>query len=82
MPWPDFVRDYVAAGGCAEHCDPKAITFYRVLAALGAFMTSKMGGHLFRTGTKRDLLTAHSGLDSNFRCARNLARALADATEA
>ena len=28
---------------------------------------------------KRDLLTAHSGLDSHFRCARNLARALGDA---
>jgi methylmalonyl-CoA mutase cobalamin-binding subunit len=42
-------------------------------------MTSRMGGHLFRTGSKRDLLTAHSGLDSHFRCARNLARALADA---
>lgn len=81
VPWPDFVRDYVAAGGRIEDCDPKAISFYRVLAALGAFMTSKMGGHLFRTGTKRDLLTAHSGLDSNFRCARNLARALGDAAE-
>ena len=34
---------------------------------------------MFRTGTKRDLLTAHSGLDAHFRAQRNLARALADA---
>jgi methylmalonyl-CoA mutase cobalamin-binding subunit len=53
--------------------------YYRLLAALGAFLTSRTGGHLFRTGAKRDLLTAHSGLDAHFRCARNLARVLADA---
>ena len=35
-------------------------------------MTSRTGGHLFRTGAKRDLLTAHSGLDSHFRAQRNL----------
>ena len=42
-------------------------------------MTSRTGGHLFRTGAKRDLLTAHSGLDSHFRAQRNLARTLRDA---
>ena len=80
MGWPSFVAAYVDAGGRVEDTDPRAITFYRVLMALGGLMTSKMGGHLFRTGVKRDLLTAHSGLDSSFRCARNLARAYADAT--
>jgi aminoglycoside phosphotransferase (APT) family kinase protein len=80
MDWPSFVTAYLEAGGRVEDTDPRAITFYRVLMALGGLMTSKMGGHLFRTGTKRDLLTAHSGLDSSFRCARNLARAYADAT--
>jgi Phosphotransferase enzyme family len=79
MPWADFTQAYVDAGGEPEDTDPGAVTYYRVLSALGGFMTSKMGGHLFRTGTKRDLLTAHSGLDSHFRCARNLARALDDA---
>jgi aminoglycoside phosphotransferase (APT) family kinase protein len=80
MDWPSFVAAYLEAGGREEDTDPRAIAFYRVLMALGGLMTSKMGGHLFRTGTKRDLLTAHSGLDSSFRCARNLARAYADAT--
>jgi len=80
MDWPSFVAAYLDAGGLVEDTDPRAITFYRVLMALGGLMTSKMGGHLFRTGAKRDLLTAHSGLDSSFRCARNLARAYADAT--
>ena len=42
-------------------------------------MSSRTGGHLFRTGAKRDLLTAHSGLDAHFRAQRNLVRALADA---
>ncbi len=42
-------------------------------------MSSRTGGHLFRTGAKRDLLTAHSGLDAHFRAQRNLARALRDA---
>jgi aminoglycoside phosphotransferase (APT) family kinase protein len=79
MPWADFTEAYVDAGGQPEDTDPVAVSYYRVLSALGGFMTSKMGGHLFRTGTKRDLLTAHSGLDSHFRCARNLARALDDA---
>lgn len=79
MPWADFVDAYVRAGGSVDDTDPRAIGYYRVLGALGGFMASRIGGHLFRTGAKRDLLTAHSGLDSHFRCARNLARALADA---
>jgi aminoglycoside phosphotransferase (APT) family kinase protein len=82
MGWPAFVAAYVDAGGPAEDTDPGAIRYYRVLLALGGLMTSKMGGHLFRTGAKRDLLTAHSGLDSYFRCARNLARAMSDAVSA
>jgi aminoglycoside phosphotransferase (APT) family kinase protein len=80
MPWADFIAAYLRAGGHPEDTDPRAIRYYRVLLALGGYMTSRMGGHLFRTGTKRDLLTAHSGLDSSFRCSRNLARALHDAT--
>jgi len=79
LPWDDFVDAYVRAGGSPEAADPRAVAYYRVLSALGGFMASRIGGHMFRTGTKRDLLTAHSGLDSHFRCARNLARALADA---
>jgi aminoglycoside phosphotransferase (APT) family kinase protein len=82
MDWPAFVAAYVEAGGPVEDTDRRAIDYYRVFLSLGGFMTSKSGGHLFRTGAKRDLLTAHSGLDSNFRCARNLARALADAMAA
>jgi aminoglycoside phosphotransferase (APT) family kinase protein len=82
MPWSEFVNAYVDAGGPLEDCEPHAILFYRVLSALGGFMTSRMGGHFFRTGDKRDLLTAHSGLDSHFRCARNLARSLNDAVSA
>jgi len=50
-----------------------------VFFGLGACMSSRTGGHLFHTGAKRDLLTAHSGLDAHFRAQRNLARALADA---
>jgi aminoglycoside phosphotransferase (APT) family kinase protein len=79
VEWPTFVAAYVEAGGPVEATDPRAVAYYRVLSALGGFMTSRLGGHLFRTGAKRDLLTAHSGLDSHFRCARNLARALGDA---
>ena len=79
MPWADFVDAYAGAGGSADDTDPRAVNYYRVLSALGGFMASRMGGHMFRTGTKRDLLTAHSGLDAHFRCARNLARALDEA---
>jgi aminoglycoside phosphotransferase (APT) family kinase protein len=80
MPWPTFVDAYVDAGGPLEDTDERAISYYRVLASLGGLMTSRTGGHLFRTGAKRDLVTAHSGLDSHFRCERNLARALDAAT--
>jgi aminoglycoside phosphotransferase (APT) family kinase protein len=79
LPWPAFVDAYLGAGGPREATDPRAIGFYRVFGALGGFMMSKTGGHLFRTGAKRDLNTAHSGLDSQLRCARDLGRALADA---
>ena len=79
MDGDEFLGAYVAAGGRPEDTDRRAINFYRLVLQLGAYMTSRAGGHLFRSGEKRDLLTAHSGLDSNFRCARNLSRALADA---
>jgi aminoglycoside phosphotransferase (APT) family kinase protein len=79
MDWPDFVAAYGAAGGSPEATDERAVTFYRVFFGLGACMSSRTGGHLFHTGAKRDLLTAHSGLDAHFRAQRNLARALADA---
>ena len=77
--WPEFVEAYVAAGGPSAATDDRAVTYYRVFFALGACMSSRMGGHLFRTGAKRDLLTAHSGLDAHFRAQRNLTRTLADA---
>jgi len=79
MDWPDFVAAYRQAGGSAEATDEQAVTFYRVFFGLGACMSSRTGGHLFRTGAKRDLLTAHSGLDAHFRAQRNLTRTLADA---
>ena len=81
MEWPDFVAAYRGAGGSSEATDEGAVTYYRVFFALGACMSSRTGGDLFRTGAKRDLLTAHSGLDSHFRAQRNLARALADAVQ-
>ena len=79
MAWADFVAAYRRAGGPAEAVEPPAVMYYRLFFVLGACMTSRTGGHLFRTGAKRDLLTAHSGLDAHFRTQRNLARALKDA---
>ena len=79
MDWPDFVAAYRQAGGSTEATDERSVTFYRVFFGLGACMSSRTGGHLFRTGAKRDLLTAHSGLDAHFRAQRNLVRALDDA---
>jgi aminoglycoside phosphotransferase (APT) family kinase protein len=79
MAWDEFVEAYRTAGGPAEAVDAPAVMYYRVFFALGACMTSRTGGHLFRTGAKRDLLTAHSGLDAHFRTQRNLVRALNDA---
>jgi aminoglycoside phosphotransferase (APT) family kinase protein len=80
LPWDEFVAAYLSAGGPSDAVDRRAIAFYRLFFSLGACMTSRTGGHLFRTGVKRDLLTAHSGLDAHFRTQRNLARALKDAT--
>ncbi len=82
MGWGAFADAYVAAGGRPEAADPRALAFYRVFLCLGGVMTSRTGGHLFRTGAKRDLVTAHSGLDAHFRAQRNLARALHDALRA
>jgi aminoglycoside phosphotransferase (APT) family kinase protein len=79
MEWPSFIATYCAAGGSVEATDEWAVTYYRVFFGLGACMSSRTGGDLFRSGDKRDLLTAHSGLDSHFRAQRNLVRALADA---
>jgi aminoglycoside phosphotransferase (APT) family kinase protein len=79
MDWPEFVAAYRGAGGPPEATNERAVTYYRVFFALGACVSSRTGGHLFRTGAKRDLVTAHSGLDAHFRAQRNLVRALEDA---
>ncbi len=76
LAWGEFVDAYLAAGGPPEATQPDAVAFYRVFFALGACMSSRTGGDLFRSGAKRDLVTAHSGLDAHFRAQRNLARAL------
>jgi aminoglycoside phosphotransferase (APT) family kinase protein len=81
LGWDAFAEAYVAAGGPPEATDPRTLVFYRVFICLGGVMTSRTGGHLFRTGAKRDLVTAHSGLDAHFRAQRNLARALRDALD-
>jgi hypothetical protein len=79
MGWPAFAEAYRGAGGSSAATDERAVTYYRVFFGFGACMSSRTGGHLFRSGAKRDLLTAHSGLDAHFRAQRNLVRALADA---
>ena len=79
MAWDDFADAYRGAGGQAGATDSRGVTYYRVFFALGACMSSRVGGDLFRSGAKRDLVTAHSGLDAHFRAQRNLARALGDA---
>ncbi len=78
MTWEEFTDAYRAAGGPAGATDSRGVAYYRVFFALGACMSSRIGGDLFRSGVKRDLLTAHSGLDAHFRAQRNLARALGD----
>ena len=50
--WPEFVDAYRAAGGPPEATDERAVTYYRVFFALGACMSSRTGGHLFRTGAE------------------------------
>jgi len=79
MAWDDFTDAYGEAGGPAGATDSRGVIFYRLFFALGACMSSRVGGDLFRSGAKRDLLTAHSGLDAHFRAQRNLARALGEA---
>ena len=79
MAWDDFTDAYRDAGGPAGATDSRGVTYYRLFFALGACMSSRVGGDLFRSGAKRDLLTAHSGLDAHFRAQRNLARALGEA---
>ncbi|HEY6427061.1 MAG TPA: phosphotransferase, partial [Acidimicrobiales bacterium] len=81
MGWDAFAKAYLAAGGPPEATDPRTVAYFRVFLCLGGVMTSRTGGHLFRTGGKRDLVTAHSGIDAHFRAQRNLARALHDALD-
>ncbi len=79
MAWEDFTASYLEAGGSAEACEPTKIDFYQILGLMGGAVTSRFGGMLFRTGQKRDLLTANSGYDSHHRSSRLLSNALSRA---
>lgn len=81
MPWEDFTAAYVEAGGSADACEPTKIDFYQILGLMGGAVTSRLGGVLFRSGQKRDLLTANSGYDSHHRSSRLLSNALARALQ-
>lgn len=77
--WRDFVAAYIAAGGAPETCDPRSIAFYQVYGLVSGTVRSRYGGHLFRSGAKRDLVTANSGFDFHYRSSRLLANALTEA---
>lgn len=79
MPWQHFIEAYVEAGGSPEACDPHKIDFYQILGLMGGAVVSRLGGVLFSSGQKRDLLTANSGYDSHSRSSRLLSVALARA---
>jgi len=79
MSWDEFVKAYLEASGRPEAVDPVIVDFYEILGYMGGAITSRLGGSLFRSGQKRDLLTANSGYDSHHRTSRLLTDALARA---
>lgn len=79
VDWSDFVEAYLEADGRPEACDPRSIAFYQVYGLVSGTVRSRYGGHLFRTGAKRDLITANSGFDFHYRSSRLLANALLEA---
>ena len=79
MDWQEFVEAYLAAGGKPSACAPETVAYHEVLGYMRGAMRSRMGDALFRSGRKRDLLTANSGYDSQLRTARLLDNALARA---
>jgi aminoglycoside phosphotransferase (APT) family kinase protein len=81
MPWDDFIAAYLEAGGSEDACEPEKIDFYQILGLMGGAVTSRVGGSLFYSGQKRDLLTANSGYDSHHRSSHLLAEALVRAIE-
>ena len=78
--WEQFVAEYVAAGGSAESCDLKPLLFYRLQRSVWAYMLTRGMAEVFRNGSRRDIVSANSALDSQFRHARNVARGLRDVT--
>ena len=76
MPWPEFVDRYVAAGGQREAANEKSVRFFAVLGKVSGMANTQLGGDMFRTGTKRSIVTANSAADFRYRLAILLANEL------
>ena len=77
MGWQDFVDQYVAAGGLREAANDISVRFFSILGKVTGMANTQLGGEMFRTGSKRSIVTANSAADFRFRLALMLADELA-----
>ncbi|MDR3386344.1 MAG: phosphotransferase family protein [Rudaea sp.] len=81
MPWQDFVEGYVQAGGDRLAANDHSVRFFSILGKIAGMSNTQLGGEMFRTGTKRSIVTANSAADFRYRLALLLADELADALD-
>jgi len=58
MPWEDFVREYVAAGGDPEACEPNAVGYYCVWTYLKHSVMNGTLRRFYHTGERDDAIAA------------------------
>jgi aminoglycoside phosphotransferase (APT) family kinase protein len=80
MPWEDFVKAYVAAGGDPNACEPHAVAYQCVWMLLDHFVMNAKVRNYFASGERDDPLAAAVGSHYHDRLLQYQARAIKLAT--
>jgi len=81
LPWQEFVKHYVAAGGDPRACDPDAVRYFSMWRFVKHGAMTALLRHLFLSGARDDILAAGASWHFFHRLQQYCARELADALE-
>ncbi len=82
MPWPEFVKEYVAAGGDPAACDERAVAYYCIWTYLKHGLMNGTLKHLYLKGERDDAVAAIVSAHYFVRLMQYQARALQIAVDA
>jgi aminoglycoside phosphotransferase (APT) family kinase protein len=67
LPWEEFVREYIAAGGDPVACEANSVAYYCVWTYLKHGLMNATLRHIYLSGTRDDIIAASVGIHYYYR---------------